>query len=492
MVNIQNLSVLLCLCLTVTLSACGGDDRPVDGPGTTISQDGSSTDGAIVDSGSSAIDAGSFEDTALLLDTASADTGSEDDTWIWQDTASQPDTNVLPAEPVALTIVPPQATLPVGGQIALAVTAKLDDGSSIPFGASVQWESSAVGVVQVNNDGVASALSAGTATITAQYLAITAKATLTVTPLAVTGLTLTPPVASIGIGATQKFSAIATLDGGSTKDITESAKWTVDNPAVAEVSAAGEVIAKASGSTTVRAASGDKEATAELTVKAASIVSLTLTPAAPQLSVGESVNMKLTASYDDNSVADVTAAASWKSSDTKVAKVELYNPGVVTAVGPGGANISASFGALSASRLVTVIAKPKKLTAIEISPDKTNAVVGDSIKLTAEGFYDDGSKADLTTTVVWSSASAAIATVSNDPKSAGTVTTTGAGVATITAAYDGQSTTATITITDAKLTKLEITAASGTVPAGLTSQVKAFGTFSDGKKIDVTTQAIWS
>ena len=478
------------LVMTIALSACGSDDRPVDGPALTEADGAGTLDGELNDGGTTQDDDVSLQDTGAAEDTAVEDTGAEDDTWIWQDTAVEPDTSPAPFNPVALTIIPPQATLPVGAQITLNVTAKLDDGSSVPATGLVGWESDTPGVVQITAAGVASALSAGTATITARYDTIIATATITVTPLAITSLTLTPTEAAVGIGATQSYSAIATLEGGASKDITAGSTWTVDNPSVAEVTAAGQVLAKASGTTTVRASAGGKEGTAKLTVKAASVTALSLSPASATLAVGETVKMTLSATYSDGSVADVTSAATWSSSAAAVAKVDAQ--GVVTASSPGGANISATFGALTTSRPITVVAKPKKLTSVTVSPDSESVVVGDSLKLSAQGVYDDGSKADLTTTVVWTTSANTIATVSNAPATAGTVSTIAAGLVTVTATYEGQTGEAKITVTDAKLTKLKITTASGTVPAGLTSQFKAIGTFSDGKELEVTKQAIWS
>jgi len=55
------------------------------------------------------------------------------------------------------------------------------------------------------------------------------------------------------VGSSAQFSAVATLSGGVTEDITGSATWASSNTAVATVSATGTVTALATGSAVITA-----------------------------------------------------------------------------------------------------------------------------------------------------------------------------------------------------------------------------------------------
>ncbi len=486
---------LLCLAL-VALPACGTDDTAAAGPALAQSDGSAAADGALsgdgtaVDSGAGVVDAGVTD--AGVTDTGLVDGGlgdiAKDDTWVWQDTQTGGDAGAPSATPLALTVSPPAATLAIGGQVALAVTAKLDDGTSADVSATVTWTSSAPAAVQVNGSGVAVAVSAGSATVTAKLGSLSASAVITVSPVAMTALAVSPATATLSVGATEPLTAIATFEGGGTENVTASATWTSDDPTVAKVSAQGVVEAVAAGKTTVRAQVGKLVAKAEVTVTAAALKGISLTPPDATLLVGGSVQLVLTAIYQDDSVANVSQAALWASSAPGTAQVSAT--GLVTASAPGVSVISATYGGFQASRPVTVSAK--KLVSVAVTPAKSALAAGNTTSLKAVGTFDDGSTLDLTSSALWTSSDSARVSVSNAPGTAGNATALSAGVATVTAAFKGVSGSATVSVTAATLTQLSVSPATATVPLGLSVGLKALGTYSDGKILDVTSQAVWT
>jgi len=70
----------------------------------------------------------------------------------------------------------------------------------------------------------------------------------------------------------------------------------------------------------------------------------------------------------------------------------------------------------------------------------------------ATGTCADGNTQDLTTSVLWTSSPASVATVSNVPATMGEATGLEPGTATITALFGGQLGTATLTVTSATVT----------------------------------------
>jgi 6-phosphogluconolactonase (cycloisomerase 2 family) len=61
----------------------------------------------------------------------------------------------------------------------------------------------------------------------------------------------------------------------------------------------------------------------------------------------------------------------------------------------------------------------KKLTAIEISPESSTVGVGATLQFAASGTYDDGSAADITSQVEWSSSDVTLASISEGGKATG-------------------------------------------------------------------------
>jgi uncharacterized protein YjdB len=152
--------------------------------------------------------------------------------------------------------------------------------------------------------------------------------------------------------------------------------------------------------------------------------------------------------------------------------------------------VTATIGAVVAILPVTVT--PALIQQIQIAPTTLSVPRGVTSQLTATGVFSDGSHADITSLVTWSSNAPAVASVSNVLLSAGQVTGNTVGSATITATFAGVTATAPVTVGAATLSTITVTAASGPVPLGLTNQLQAMGTFSDGSTADVTSQATWS
>ncbi|MDD4928300.1 MAG: ice-binding family protein [Gallionella sp.] len=103
--------------------------------------------------------------------------------------------------------------------------------------------------------------------------------------------------------------------------------------------------------------------------------------------------------------------------------------------------------------------------------------------------YSDGSSRDVTATSVWSSGTAAVATV---VPTTGLATGVSSGISVITATLGGRTATANLTVSAATSTSFKITPTSAIIPVSGTQQFAAIQTFSDGTTIDRTTTALWS
>lgn len=158
-------------------------------------------------------------------------------------------------------------------------------------------------------------------------------------------------------------------------------------------------------------------------------ITYTLDKTTLSLEEGKTQQLKVIAS--DGSQATVT----YTSSDAKVATVS--NSGLVTAVAPGSATITAKVGETELKCAVTVTAKPVEYT-YAISKSSVELEVGESETLSVTV------TPDKSISVTWTSSAPAVATVDN-----GVVEAVAPGTAKITASVDGKTLTCDVTVVKA-------------------------------------------
>jgi Bacterial Ig-like domain (group 2) len=101
--------------------------------------------------------------------------------------------------------------------------------------------------------------------------------------------------------------------------------------------------------------------------------SIAINPTAPQVNVGQTVNLQVFGTYDDGTRSQVTSGVGWSSAPTSVATITGTGSATLTGVASGNATITASAQALSATATATVIGN---VTAITVSPTSGSVAVG--------------------------------------------------------------------------------------------------------------------
>jgi uncharacterized protein YjdB len=237
----------------------------------------------------------------------------------------------------------------------------------------------------------------------------------------VTQVTVSPATLNLKVGEKATLGvSVATTGPGVATTVT----WASSTPAVATVSATGEVTAVAPGNTTVRATStadASKSGAAQVTVTAPAVRSVTVSPQTLALQVGQSATAVATVDRD----AGVAGTVNWASSNTAVATVS--SAGVITAVAPGTAVVSATStvdNTKSSALAVTVSPVPNNLTALSVAPTTASLGVGGTVQLVPSAT----TVGTPTVTYTYASSNTAVATVSNS----GLVTAVGNGTAVIT------------------------------------------------------------
>ena len=308
---------------------------------------------------------------------------------------------------------------------------------------SIEWSTSDAAVATVDESGLVTAISAGTATITAKAGELTATCEVTVESafVAVEEIVLGQATATLVEGETMTLVATVTPDEATEKSVT----WTTSDENVATVDVAGVVTAVSAGVATITAKAGDVEATCEVTVERAfvAVEEIVLGQATATLVEGETMTLVATVTPDDATEKSVT----WTTSDEAVATVD--EAGVVTAVSAGVATITAKAGDVEATCEVTV---ERAFVAVEeITLDQTAAtlVEGETITLVATVTPDEATDKSVT----WTTSDEAVATVDEE----GVVTAISAGVATITAKAGDVEATCEVTVESAFVAVEEIT-----------------------------------
>lgn len=323
---------------------------------------------------------------------------------------------------------------------------------------TVTWSSDNTNVATVAN-GTVTAIANGTATVTASTVnGKTATCTVTVTT-DVESVTLDKTEAIVGKGATLTLTAAINPSNASDKSLT----WVSSDEKVATVDQNGTITGVKAGTAdiTVKAAN-DKSAVCKVTVS-----QVTLNAKNVPLQVKKSTTaLKATVSAKGDSV------ASWKSSNTKIVKVN--SKGKLTATSKTGkATVTVTTKSGAKASCTVKVQKGKVTTkSISLSSKKLTLLKGKSATLTVTR-----NPISATEKITWSSSNKKIATVN----SKGKVTAKKAGKATITAkTSNGKKATCKVTVKNATV---KLTKTSGTVKVGKTLQIKIKSTFPKDDKV---------
>lgn len=257
-------------------------------------------------------------------------------------------------------------------------------------------------------------------------------------PVSLVSIALVPTSPSITKGATQQFSATGTYSDNTTKDLTSSVTWNSATTSVATISSGGLVTGVGVGESVISATSESVNAKTTITITAANLVSIAVTPMNPSIAKGLTQQFTATATYSDNTTKDITSSATWSSGNTAAATITTN--GLASAVGIGTSAITATSGTISGNTSLTVTVA--KLVSIVIKPADTTISQGVSQQFRAIGTYTDNTTNDITSSVTWNSTTTATATIST----IGLAYAAGIGTSKISATSESISANTTLTV----------------------------------------------
>lgn len=228
---------------------------------------------------------------------------------------------------------------------------------------------------------------------------------------------------------------------------------------------------------------GDQGRDPILGLPAADLVSVAVTPATATVSTGAAQQFTATGVYSDGSARDVTVGAVWTSATPAVATINATS-GIAAGVSEGTSVVTAAFNGKTGSATLTV--KPSALVSIAIAPVNPSVSAGITQQFAVMGTFDNNTTRDITALSTFASASPLVASINPATGLAlGKVT----GTSVISATSGALSGSTTLTVTPAYLMSLAITPQSVTLQAGVTRQLVATATYSDGSSNDVSALA---
>lgn len=403
----------------------------------------------------------------------------------------------------ALQVTPPLKTIPKGLTQAFTATALMSDGTNVAVtdNAVVSWTTSdsafaTITTGQASGNGVATGEGVGKVTVIATGTVGTetfeGTAQLTVTDAVATSLAVTPADASIAKGLTQQYEATLTLSDGSTEDVTAetATSWTAGSAATIDAVglAKGESVGEAQITASGTYDGVELSDTQTLTVTAAEMTGLEVTPETAEIAMGQEQQFTATAIFSDTSTEDVTAhtETSWVSS-TNVASLSGATAGLSHGDNVGSTVITATYNGFSDTADLTVTAAV--LESIGVTPGPISTTVGVPSWIVARGYYSNGTSSDITSLVDWTGQDPAIATVEG-----GVVTgVTPSSITSTIATLDGiSSNEVTISVMKSviaiSIDQAPVIELSDRTPS---MQLTATATYDDGTTGDVTDGLTW-
>ncbi|TDM51975.1 beta strand repeat-containing protein [Aliivibrio fischeri] len=398
--------------------------------------------------------------------------------------------SVTAAEVVSLQVSPAVHSLAQGTSHQYTARATYTDDSFAVVTDSVSWLSSDSATATIVG-GLATGVKVGQVTVTATLDSVVSnEAELTVTSAVLQSIQITPAIKSIAKGSIQQYEALGTYSDGKVQNISSLVSWSSSNTSFATISDKGIASGVAVGSSNIEAVLGSTTSnTAVLSVTAAEVVSIQVTPANASIAKGNSQQYTATATYTDDTTANITDSVSWFSSDALFASIT--STGLVTGVSEGSVDVHATFGSII-SNSVQLTVTAAELESLQITPPGASIAKGNTQQYLAIGSYSDGQNVDLTDVVTWVSSDPSLVTISSGV-SGGLANGDHEGEVKITAVYQlNTSNESTLTVTAAEVVSIQITPASANVVEGNTQQYLAMATYTDSSTADVTNSVSWT
>jgi uncharacterized protein YjdB len=204
-----------------------------------------------------------------------------------------------------------------------------------------------------SSSGLATAVAAGTSTITATVGSISGYTIMTVSAVTLQSIAVTPTNPNLAKGFTLQLTATGTYSDATVRDITSQVTWASVDSTVAPISSGGLATGSNLGSSLMSASLAGKTGSTTVTVTAAVLQSIAVTPANPTVATGLTKQLIATGTYSDSSTQVITTQVIWTSGTQ--ANATVNSGGLVSGVAAGTSLIGATLNSISGSTTLTVV-----------------------------------------------------------------------------------------------------------------------------------------
>ena len=256
----------------------------------------------------------------------------------------------IPGQVDTVIVTPDNAQFSALGET-IQLVAAANDSLGNQTGVTVGWSSDATPVAIVDQSGLVTAVGNGTATITASAAGATASAVIDVAQV-VDSVAVSPSIDTVRtLNATMQFSATA-FDANDSVVTGARLIWTSSDQKVAVIDSMGTAMSRGEGSSTITGMANGVPGFAGLVVQVA-VADVQIVP--DSVSMLEADTVRLRAAVTDSAGTDLQRTVAWASSDPSVAAVNVN--GLVTAIGLGGATVTATLGSV-ADTIPVLVTRP--------------------------------------------------------------------------------------------------------------------------------------
>jgi hypothetical protein len=388
----------------------------------------------------------------------------------------------------SISVAPANSTLNLAtAPLQFTATGTYSDGSMQTL-TQVTWISSAPTIATISSSGLATGVAVGMVTISATSGGVTGSTSLTIAAAvpSLVSIAVGPPNPSVALGQSQQFTATGTYSDGSMQVLTSQVTWSSSMMGVAAISTGGLATSASIGSSTITATLGSISGNTQLTVTAAQLVSIAVTPMNMSVPLGTLQQYTATGTYTDNSTKDITGSVTWASSQTGTATITTS--GLLTARGLGSSTISATSGSVTGSTDVTI--NTANVVSVVLQPANATIANGTNIQYVAIATFNDGSTLNVTFTsgINWTSSVPTVATIG---PASGLTASTGVGSTMIGVSFGTFSDSSTLNVSNATIQSISISPANPSIAPGTTQRFVATGAFSDGSTQNISTVSNW-
>ena len=227
----------------------------------------------------------------------------------------------------SVAISPSGTSFADGTMQQFTLTGTFSDGTTQNLSSSAVWSSSNPAVATISPMGLADGAGAGSVQFTATYGGLTGTtSTVTVTSATLVSVAITPSSPRFADGTAQQFTVTGTFSDGTTQDLTGQASFSSSNAAIVSVSAGGIAQGVSPGTAQILSTvDGITGRTQSVTVTAATLVSIAVTPNSASIADGTSQQFTAIGTFSDGSTQDLSSQAVWTSSNAQALTINAMD-----------------------------------------------------------------------------------------------------------------------------------------------------------------------